>query len=120
MLVSVIYQSPNSDAINFNQLCNLMNLAFNSSASHVLVTGDFNMPLINWTSWMVASPDSIDAEFLNLMDDLFVTQHVNFPTRVREGQVPSLLDLVFTNDECFISEITSFPPLGKSDHVTIS
>ena len=31
-----------------------------------------------------------------------------------------MLDLVFTNDEYFISEITSLPPLGKSDHVTIS
>ena len=54
------------------------------------------------------------------MDDLFLSQHVNFPTRVREGQVPSLLDLVLINDKKIISGITSFPPLGKSDHVTIS
>ena len=97
-----------------------MNSALNFSASHVLVTGDFNMPLIDWTSWTVASQSSKDAEFLDLVDDLFLSQHVNFPTRVREGQVPFLLDLVLTNDENFISGITSFPPLGKSDHVTIS
>ena len=52
--------------------------------------------------------------------DLFVSQHVNFPTRIREGQVPSLLDLILTNDKSFISEIMSLPPLGKSDHITIS
>ena len=84
------------------------------------MTGDFNMPHIVWISRTVTSQSSKDAEFLNLVDDLFLSQHVNFPTRVREGQVPSLLDLVLTNDENFISGITSFPPLGKSDHVTIS
>ena len=94
-------------------LIDLMNLAFNSPASHVLVTGDFNMPLIDWTSSSVASQGSIDSEFLDLVNDLFVSQHVNFPTRIREGQVPSLLDLVLTNDESFIPEITSLPPLGK-------
>ena len=120
MLVGAVYRSPNSDIINFSHLCTLMNLAFNSSASHVLVTGDFNLPLIDWTTWAVASHSSMEADFLDLVNDLFIFQHVNFPTRIREGQVPSLLDLVFTNDENFISEITSLPPLGKSDHITIS
>ena len=40
ILVGVIYQSLNSDVINFGHLCNLMNLALCSSASHVSVTGD--------------------------------------------------------------------------------
>ena len=120
MLIGAIYRSPNNDMVNFSHLCNLMNLAFNSSTSHVLVTGNFNMPLINWTSWTVGSQSSLDAEFLDLVNDSFISQHVNFPTRIREGQAPSLLDLVLTNDESFISEITSLPPLGKSDHVTIS
>ena len=120
MLVGAVYRSPNSDTINFGHLCDLMNLVFNSSASHVLVTGDFNMPLINWSSSSVASQGAIDPEFLDLVNDLFVSQHVNFPTRIREGQVPSLLDLVLTNDESFISEIASLPTLGKSDHITIS
>lgn len=113
MLVVVIYQSPNSDVINFGHLCNLMNLALCSSASHVLVTGNFNMPHIDWTSRTVASQSSKD-HFLDLVDDLFLSQHTNFPTRVRERQVPSLLDLVLTNDENYISGITSFPSLGKT------
>ena len=100
MLVGVIYQSPNSDVINFGKLCNLMNLALCSSSSHVLVTGNCNMPHIDWTSRTVTSQSSKDAEFLDLVDDLFLSQRVNFPTRVRESQVPSLLDLV-TNDENF-------------------
>ena len=120
MLIGAVYRSPNSDTINFSHLCDLMNVAFNSPALHVLVTGDFNMPLIDWTYWTVASQGSIDAEFLDLVNDLFVSQHIDFPTRIREGQVPSLLDLVLTNEESFISEIMSLPPLGKSDHIIIS
>ena len=68
MLVGAVYRSPNSDTINFGHLCDLMNLAFSSSASHVLVTGDFNMPLIDWTSSSVASQGSIDSEFLDLVN----------------------------------------------------
>ena len=90
-----IYQSPNNDVINFGHLCNLMNLALNTSALHVLVTGDFNMLHIDWTSRTVANQSSKDAEFLDLVDDLFLFEHVNFPTRVSEGQVPSLHDLVY-------------------------
>ena len=119
MLVSAVYQSPNSDIINFSHLCDLMNVAFNSPASHILVTGDFNMCLIDWTYWTVTSQGSIDTEFLDLVNDLFVSQHVNFLTRISEGQFPSLLDLVLINEESFISEITFLPPLGKSDHIII-
>ena len=49
------------------------------------------------------------AEFLDFISDLFISHHVSFPTIVREDQVPSLIDLVFTNDENFITEITSLP-----------
>ena len=44
----------NSDIVNFSHLCTLMNLTFNSSALHMLVSGDFNMPIIDWNSWTVA------------------------------------------------------------------
>ena len=44
-----------------------MNLAFNSSASHVLVTGDFNMPHFNCSSWTVACERSMDAEFFYIL-----------------------------------------------------
>ena len=67
MLISVVYRSPNCDSVNFGHLCTFMNLAFNSSVSHVLVSGDFNMPHIDWNSWTVACESSMEAEFLNLI-----------------------------------------------------
>ena len=79
--------------------------SFYSSAAHVLVTGDFIMPYIDRNSWTVACESSMDAEFLDLISDLFISQCVSFPTRVREGQVPSLIELVFTNDEILLLKL---------------
>ena len=43
-------------------------------------------------------------------------------TRFRDGQLPSCLDLLFTNEEAMVDEdsIEINPPLGKSDHSIVS
>ena len=51
--------------------------------------------------------------------DNFLVQHVDEPTRSRGSDVPSILDLIFTNEEGMIDEIRYASPLGKSDHSTI-
>jgi len=57
---------------------------------------------------------------VSLLDDLFLTQHVNFPTRYRNDQIPSLLDLILSTDQHVVTDLASLPPLGKSDHIVIS
>ena len=44
---------------------------------------------------------------------------MNFNTRFRDNQSPSLLDLVFSSDELLLNNIEQISPLGKSDHVSI-
>ena len=44
---------------------------------------------------------------------------VDFPTRFREGQTPSLLDLIITNEDGMVQNAEPRSPLGKSDHVVI-
>ena len=68
-------------------------------------------------AWKVASESSMEAEFLELISDLFLSQHVSFPTRVREGQVPQFLNQpgIYNDENFYIS-----PPLGKSDYIIIS
>ncbi|XP_065895972.1 uncharacterized protein [Dysidea avara] len=61
-----------------------------------------------------------DGAFLSLLDDLFITQHVTFPTRYRNDQTPSILDLILSTYQHEVTDLTSLPPLGKSDHVVIS
>ena len=50
---------------------------------------------------------------------LFLYQHVKNYTRYRVGFEPSLLDLVFTNEENMIESVNHMPGLGKSDHLQL-
>ena len=47
-------------------------------------------------------------------------QHVKQPTRFRDGQEPSTLDLEFTNEENVINNISYSTGLCKSDHLVIT
>ena len=53
---------------------------------------------------------------LNVIQDLFLFQHVKSPTRYRLGQLPSTLDLILTNEEHMLSNLEYTLGLGKSDH----
>ena len=44
---------------------------------------------------------------------------VDFPTRYRTGQTPSILDLLLVHDELMIQSLESLPGIGKSDHVML-
>ena len=46
---------------------------------------------------MKGSDSSIPAKFFDITQDLFLKHHVDFNTRFREGDNPSMLDLFFTN-----------------------
>ena len=54
-----------------------------------------------------------------LVTELGLHQHVLNPTRYRNGQEPSTLDLVFTRYEQDLDTICFYEPLGHSDHVVI-
>ena len=45
--------------------------------------------------------------------DGFLFQHVREPTRFREEQMPSILDLILTNEENSVEKIDYLPSLGK-------
>ena len=118
LLISVCYRSTSSSSLNnhnmFDQLKASMKVR---GITHLLIMGDFNFPEIDWINYNVSTGPSSDPHiFFDLTQDLFLFQHVEKPTRHREGQRSSLLDLVFTNDDMFIDEVDHFPGLGKSDH----
>ena len=56
------------------------------------------------------------SHFLETLQDLFLKQHVTEPTRYRYGVVPSLLDLIITNEAGMVESLTYHPALGDSDH----
>ena len=115
LIIGCIYRSPSSLAINYETLNNqIKKAAASSDVSHILIIGDFNYPNINWeTGSSVTSAESL---FLDAINDSYLYQHVSYPTRARLHQCPSILDLVFTNEDGMLSNLEYMAPLGKSDH----
>ncbi|CAH1371486.1 unnamed protein product, partial [Tenebrio molitor] len=46
-------------------------------------------------------------------------QIVSEPTRFRQNQNPSTLDLILVNDPALVSQVDYLSPIGKSDHITL-
>ncbi|KAA3676029.1 uncharacterized protein DEA37_0011181 [Paragonimus westermani] len=118
LLVGVIYRSPSSDVPDDDTLLvSLENFLGLQRFTHLLIMGDFNAPKINWAS---VSHQDCGSGFSTSLSTLIRrkawTQHVTAPTRHRFGQIPSLLDLVITNESHLVDRVIIKPPLGHSDH----
>ena len=71
--------------------------------------GDFNHGRIHWNS--LESTGIEDQQFLFLIQDSFLTQHVLEPTR---GE--NVLDIVLSSQKELVDNVKIFEPLGNSDH----
>ena len=71
--------------------------------------GDFNHGHIQWNS--LESTGIEDQQFLCLIQDSFLTQHVLEPTR---GE--NVLDIVLSSQKDLVDNVKIFEPLGNSDH----
>ena len=58
--------------------------------------------------------------FLETLRNCYLHQHVTKVTRSRKNKQPTLLDLILTNEENMIDNITHISPLGASDHCCIT
>lgn len=83
--------------------------------------GDFSSPHINWDLQTTIKTDNAhESRFIQTVQDCFLYQNIDQPTRARGTDAPSLIDLIFTNEEDMISDIQYLAPLGASDHVLVS
>ncbi|BHF68838.1 hypothetical protein SprV_0301187900 [Sparganum proliferum] len=116
--IVLVYRPPRNDPDADAQL--LEELGLFSTRPTTLIVGDFNAPHINWSSASAdCSEAAFDQQLLRTSDNLLLTQHVMFPTRVREGQQMNCLDLMFTKSSDNIDVVNCLPPLGQSDHVVL-
>ncbi len=76
------------------------------------------MPNIDWENSNGRS--NKDTKFIDTLQDNFMYQHVDQPTRYRIGQTPTLDDLILSSTKDLIQDITYSDPLGKSDHICIT
>jgi hypothetical protein len=76
---------------------------------NAILVGDFNLPEIDWE---MGTGSARTAPFLEAVDDVMLTQMVDFSTQVKGN----CLDLVLTNIPERIVDIEEAGRLGKSDH----
>ena len=116
------YRSPNtSSPENETRMNNLVKSTRDMGYSHILLLGDFNHPDIIWYNGGTLNKTNKTAnDFLDAVNDAYLYQHVEFPTRYRENETSNTLDLVLTNEESMVEDPKADTPLGSSDHVVIT
>ena len=121
LLIGCIYLSPSGNRQqSMLELTEELKFACQSKPSHLLIGGDFNVPQIDWSILFSAEPEGhYSHSLIQCVQDCFLTQHVSSPTRFRPGQPPSLLDLLLTNEEGMIRDLSYQPGLGLSDHIAL-
>ena len=116
LVAGCIYRSPSSDTgQSVEELSVLFNSVVMSEPSHLLICGDFNMPQIDWVhKYSMASVSHPSHKFLSIVQECLLFQY-------REGDPPSVLDLMLTNEQGMITELSYLPGLGmgKSDHLLL-
>ena len=117
LLVGLFYRSGSSNQLNCKRLNNLINGICNKGYSHMLIAGDFNYPDADWDK--LSALNTVTQTFMDTTLDNFLHQHVDRPTRYRGNDIPSTLDLVFTNEEDMVEDIEYNSALGLSDHLTM-
>jgi endonuclease/exonuclease/phosphatase family metal-dependent hydrolase len=121
LLLGYIYRSPlgslPEQKETTSQLCRLFSLATAMNPTHLVIMGDFNFPDIDWKNGLsTAGIQHHSHDFICTTQDSLLFQHVLEPTRYRPGTAPNLLDLIFSNEDGIISNLSYLPGLGESDH----
>ena len=88
------YKSPNADKLEINEL-----FAAIKAATHkpVVIMGDFNNPSANWVT---LEAGTLGEEFLDLVNDYYLIQHVSTPTRDS-----SVLNLLFYSENGMVENL---------------
>lgn len=113
----VIYRPPECTQNYFIPILALIKDKINemsASLPNIILTGDFNFPIIDWETEVVQG-GSTDAQLqaaalLDLAENYCMNQYIRVPTRGK-----NILDLFFTNNEELVHEYT-VDPTTMSDH----
>ncbi|XP_022814459.1 uncharacterized protein LOC111348180 [Spodoptera litura] len=81
--------------------------------------GDFNFGGVKWPLRDTGYVSPRENNFIQWYNDSNLQQIIDKHTRYRQGNQPSFLDLVLTNDESLIAKIDHLAPIGKSDHTCL-
>ena len=124
LLIGCIYRSGTREkAIHLDNDLNQMvkNMTLNAGYKNVVILGDFNFPEIKWCPEPIILTDHRDTNhpenrFIDTITEAMLHQHVNLPTRDRDGQNSKTDDLIFTSDVDLVYNVEHIGHLGASDH----
>ena len=111
-----LHRSPNSSSEN-NKLLNQLILNTSLIGGKLQILGDFNFPTIHWDN--LSTPhlsNHCPSELIAATQDALLFQYVQSPTHTRPNQKPTLVDLIFSQEDQTITNMTTRAPLGKSHH----
>lgn len=111
-----IYIPPGSQLRYIEVLCSYIT-SLSSSASTLVIVGDFNQPDVCWLSLRGSCPSS--NLLCNTIFECNLSQLVTVPTHTRGN----MLDLIFTNDEDIVDELQVHPETDSpflTDHYMIT
>ena len=106
--IGVCYRSPGAEG---DEVEDLYKYIRKHADAAVVIMGDFNYGDINWEN-METKGDGSD--FIDLVQDCFLTQHVKEATRADR-----ILDLILSNDPEMVEEVKIGCPIANSDHNVI-
>ena len=106
--IGLCYKSPTASPLEIDLMFQQIK---RFSSFQVVILGDFNYSDINWK---FRDSGSLGKDFLDLVNDCFLWQHIKQPTRGK-----NTLDLVLSSEENMIEEIEISCPISNSDHNTI-
>lgn len=111
VLLAVYYRHPRKDSDKtFNENLNTLIQKIKTENKKIIITGDFNYDLLK------LDKNQHIRDFMDTMLDNFLQPCITEPTRVVDGNKPSIVDNIFTN--IIDKEIMSGNFLGKiSDHM---
>ena len=116
LLCGCIYRSPTKEKVDTKRTTDGVSNVIKEMTDlgrPVLICGDFNYPEIDWKNEYVNDASNTISPFVDAIQDSHLHQHIFKPTRYRVGNEPSLLDLIFTNEEGMMREIRHKPGLGE-------
>ncbi|XP_041457324.1 uncharacterized protein LOC121409459 [Lytechinus variegatus] len=119
IIVGAVYRPPSSRNDYMESLCtNIRNVAQQHRKSVLWIGGDFNLPDIDWSDYVVTghrNTQSVNNDIFTTIVEAGLEQIVTFPTRLEHT-----LDLFLTNRPAFINNCQSMPGIGDHDIVCIN
>ena len=118
--IGVVYRPPTQTAAIDDLLYREINYQI-TRHQHTVIMGDFNLPDINWDNIDVQSyytdrsgreqRQTSSEKFIELMQNNFLIQNVNEPTRL-----DNILDLVLSTEENLVQNVKVGEQIANSDH----